>query len=58
MNERIAMNEIEIAAVSGGAEVLVEDKYGDTMSIEDWMNWVLPPHSTGSIFDFPGGHGH
>lgn len=69
------LNANEIAAVSGGAgapaiqpvkprEVLPEDMYGNTMSVEAWMDYqrnVLPnypaPHDGYDPFDFPGGRG-
>jgi hypothetical protein len=41
-------------------EILPQDLYGDTMSIEEWMDWTAREHNpTGgdSIHDFPGGRG-
>jgi hypothetical protein len=41
-------------------QFLPQDLYGDTMSMEEWMNWTARPHDPAngdSIFDFPGGHG-
>jgi hypothetical protein len=40
--------------------VVAQDVYGDTMSVEEWMDWTARPHdptSGDSIFDFPGGRG-
>jgi hypothetical protein len=39
---------------------VAQDVYGDTMSVEEWMDWTSRPHdptSGDSIFDFPGGRG-
>ena len=37
-----------------------QDLYGDTMSMEDYMDWTAREHDPAngdSIFDFPGGAG-
>jgi hypothetical protein len=69
MSTLTTLTPTELQAVAGGiappiqpftppTEVLAEDIYGDTMSIEDWMAHVgSGGGSTGSIFDFPGGKG-
>ena len=41
-------------------EILPQDMYGDTMSIEEWMDWTSREHDPAngdSIHDFPGGRG-
>jgi len=75
MTELVTLNANEIAAVSGGGgappiqpvkprEVLPQDMYGNTMSVEAWMDYqanVLPnfpaSHDGYDPFDFPGGRG-
>lgn len=68
MSTLTTLTPTELQAVAGGiappiqpvtppTEVLAEDIYGDTMSVQEWMDWVGSYHSTGSIFDFPGGKG-
>jgi hypothetical protein len=75
MTDLVTLNASEIAAVSGGAaapaiqpvkprEVLPQDMYGNTMSVEAWMDYqanVLPnfpaPHDGYDPHDFPGGRG-
>jgi hypothetical protein len=41
-------------------QVLAQDLFGDTMSMEEWMDWTAREHDPvngDSIFDFPGGAG-
>ena len=70
---RTLLTERELKAIAGGITpftpktVLALDKYGDTLSIEEWMNWVLigntsslvPKENPGNEdpFGFPGGAG-
>jgi hypothetical protein len=75
MTDLTTLNASEVAAVSGGGgapaigpvkpqEVLAQDMYGNTMSVEAWMDYqanVLPnypnPHDGYDPHDFPGGRG-
>ncbi len=58
----------QVAQVAGGIgispvaprKVLPQDLYGDTMSMEDYMDWTAREHDPvngDSIHDFPGGAG-
>jgi hypothetical protein len=41
-------------------EILPQDLYGDTLSVEEWAEWTAREHDPAngdSIFDFPGGRG-
>lgn len=65
------LSNAQLNTVSGGSslpkpqtlklkEVLPQDMYGDTMSIEAWMDWTAQEHDPAngdSIHDFPGGRG-
>ena len=74
MRRLIDMGSVEIVAVSGGSapaispvkpkEVLPQDMYGNTMSVEAWMDYqanVLPddpaPHDGYDRSHFPAGRG-
>jgi hypothetical protein len=58
----------QVSQVAGGISISpvkplvveAQDMYGNTMSIEDYMNWTAREHDPAggdSIHDFPGGRG-
>jgi hypothetical protein len=71
MTKPFVLDSSEIEAVSGGSSLppitpikhrvlQAEDMYGDTMSVEDWMDYMaddVPNHGC-DPHDFPGGRGN